>query len=196
MAFIKSALEIAMERTKDVQIDPEAIQQNILLKEGRKFASEYLFTLNFDKDELCRKIKSYSGESKKTFTEGLAKTFLSNIILPKNEEFTEQLQNIESGLCDISKNKKDIAVMIEQIKQFFIQYLENRKQLIEAVKQQYAPKLMQKQQEMAERYGQEVTLSPEQDPEFIELLKANLSKMETQYNESLKGAKEELGKIL
>lgn len=196
MAFIKSALEIAMERTKDVKIDPEAIKMENLSKEGRKFASEYLFTINFNKDELVSKINSFSGESKKVFIEGLVKTFLSNIILPKNDTYEEQLQNIESGLCKISKNKKDISVMIEQIKQFFIQYLENRKQLIEAVKQQYAPKLMQKQQEMAAQYGHEVTLSPEQDPEFMEILKANLLKMETQYNESLIGAKEALAKVL
>lgn len=196
MAFIKSALEIAMERTKDVKIDPEAIKMESLVKEGRKFASEYLFTVNFDKDKLGTKIKSYSGEQKKVFIDGLIKTFLSNINLPKNDTFEEPLQNIEYGLCEISKNKKDIVKMIEQIKQFFIQYLDNRKQLIEAVKQQYAPKLMQKQKEMAERYGQEVTLSPEQDPEFMEILKANLLKMETQYSESLLGAKEELGKIL
>jgi len=196
MAFIKSALEIAMERTENIKIDPEAIKLEKLLKEGRKFASEYLFTVNFEKGDPGTKLNNYSGESKKVFTEGLAKTFLSNIILPKNDDFEDFMKKIESGLCDISKNKKDIAVMIEQIKQFFLQYLENRKQLIEAVKQQYAPKLMQKQQEMAAQYGHEVKLSPEQDPEFMEILKSNLLKMETQYNGSLISAKEELGKIL
>jgi len=196
MAFIKSALEIAMERTKDVKVNPEAVKLDNLLKEGRKLASEYLFTVNFDKDKFKNKIQSYSGDNKKVFSEGIVKTFLSNIVLPKNENYEELLLNIQSGLFEISKNEKDITVMLEQIKQFFIQYLENRKQLIEAVKQQYAPKLMQKQQEMVQQYGQEVTLSPEQDPEFMEILKSNLLKMETQYNESLIGAKEELGKIL
>ncbi|MDA3938544.1 MAG: hypothetical protein PF693_04445 [Spirochaetia bacterium] len=196
MAFIKSALEIAMERTKDVKIDPEAIKLDNLLKEGRKLASEYLFTINFDKEKFESIIKSYSGDSKRVFLEGIVKTFLSNIILPKNENFEELLLNIQSGLFEISKNKKDITVMIEQFKHFYIQYLENRKQLIEAIKQQYAPKLMQKQQELAAQYGHEVNISPEQDPEFMEILKANLLKMETQYNESLLKAKEELGKIL
>ena len=196
MAFIKSALEIAMERTKDVKIDPEAVKLDNLLKEGRKFASEFLFAVNFDKEELKNKLKNYSGEGKRVFTDGLIKTFLSNIFLPKDDNFEELLQKIESGLCDISKNKKDITGMLEQIKQFFIQYLENRKQMIEAIKQQYTPKLMQKQQELAKQYGHEVTITPEQDPEFMEILKSNLLKMETQYNESLVGAKEELGKIL
>ena len=196
MAFIKSALEIAMERTENIKIDPEAVHLDNLLKEGRKFASEYLFTVNFEQGNLGTKLNNYSGERKKVFTEGMVKTFLSNMILPKNDNFEDFLKKIESGLCDISKNKKDVAVMIEQIKQFFIQYLENRKQLIEAVKQQYAPKLMQKQQEMAAQYGHEVNISPEQDPEFMEILKSNLLKMETQYNESLLKAKEELNKIL
>jgi len=124
------------------------------------------------------------------------KTFLSNIILPKNDNSEELLQSIKSGLCKISDKEKEISEMIEQIHQFFLQYLENRKQLIEAIKQQYEPRLKQKQKELAERYGHEVNISPEQDPEFMEILKANLLKMENQYNESLTGAKEELEKIL
>jgi Fe2+ transport system protein B len=196
MAFIKSALEIAMERTKDLKIDPESIKLDKLKKEGRKFASDYLFTINFERDQLGTILKKYSGNSKKGFIEGLVKTFLSNIVLPKNDDSEELLQNIKSGLCEISDKEKEISVMIEQINQFFLQYLENRKQLIEAIKQQYEPRLKQKQQELAEKYGHEVSISPEQDPEFMEILKANLLKMEGQYTESLSGAKGELEKIL
>ncbi len=93
-------------------------------------------------------------------------------------------------------DKKNAAAMVEQIKQFFTQYLENRSQMIEALKKQYAPRLIQKQQELAKQYGREVTLTPDQDQEFMELLKSNLLKMETQYSDSLLKAKEELEKLL
>jgi len=196
MAFIKSALEIALERTKDVKSDPGTIKSDKLIKEGQKLASDYLFNIDVDKTDLEKKIKKFSDENKKFFIEGLKKTFLSNLHLPKTDNFEEILDKLKAGLIAITANKKNATVMIEQIKQFYTQYLENRSQLIEALKQQYAPRLMQKQQEMAERYGQEVTLSPDQDPEFMELLKSNLLKLETQYSESLSKAKEELDKIL
>ena len=196
MAFIKSALEIALERTKDVKSDPETIKADNLLKEGQKFASEYLYDTDFDNDELVKRIKTYTGNEKKIFIEGIRKTFLSNLHLPKTVEFEELFNKIKVGFSTITTNKKNVNMMVEQIKQFYTQYLENRSQLIEALKQQYAPRLMQKQQEMAERYGQEVTLSPERDPEFMELVKSNLMKLETQYEDSLSKTKDELDKIL
>jgi uncharacterized protein YlaN (UPF0358 family) len=196
MAFIKSALEIALERTKDVKSDPDTIKSDNLVKEGQKLASDYLNNTDDDLTDLEKKIKSFSDDNKKFFIEGLKKTFLSNLRLPKTNNYEDLLNKIMEGFSLFTTNKKDATIMVEQIKQFFSQYLENRSQLIEAVKQQYAPRLMQKQQEMAERYGQEVTLTPDQDPEFMELLKSNLVKLETQYGESLSKAKEELEKIL
>lgn len=196
MAFIKSALEIAMERTKDVKSDPDTIKSDNLVKEGQKLASDYLYNTDINKTDLEKKIKSFSDDNKKFFIEGLKKAFLSNIRLPKTDNFEDLLDKITEGLSLFTADKKNTAIMVEQIKQFFSQYLENRSQLIEALKQQYAPRLMQKQQELAKQYGQEVTLSPDQDPEFMELLKSNLLKLETQYGDSLSKAKEELEKIL
>ena len=196
MAFIKSALEIALERTKDVKSDPNIIKTDNLVKEGQKLASDFLFSTDLDKKGLEKKIKSFSPDKKDFFIEGLKKTFLTNLRLPKNDNFEELLNKIIEGLSLVTANKKNVVTMIEQIKNFFSQYLENRSQLIEALKQQYAPRLMQKQQELAKQYGHEVALSPDQDPEFMELLKSNSLKLETQYNDSLSRAKEELEKIL
>ena len=196
MAFIKSALEIALERTKDVKSDPNTIKSDNLVKEGQKLASDYLNNTDGDLTDLEKKIKNLSDDNKKFFIEGLKKTFLSNLRLPKTNNYEDLLNKIMEGFSLFTANKKDATIMVEQIKQFFSQYLENRSQLIEAIKQQYAPRLMQKQKEMAERYGQEVTLTPDQDPEFIELLKSNLLKLETQYGESLSKVKEELEKLL
>ncbi len=196
MAFIKSALEIALERTKDVKGDPNTVKQDKILKAGRKLASEYLNTLNFDIKKMNTQINEYNGEDRKIFLNGIIKTFIANINLPKNDSYEDILQKISQGLGELSSNKKDTVKMIDQIRQFYIQYLENKEQLIDAIKQQYGPRLMQKQQELAEKYGQNVNISPEQDPEFIEILQSNIQKLDTQYGESLTGAKEELAKIM
>lgn len=196
MAFIKSALELALERTKDVKSNPDTIKSDNLIKEGQKFASDYLNNTDIDKTSLERKIKSISENNKKFFIEGLKKTFLSNLRLPKTDNYEELIDKIREGFNLLTTSKKNTNIMVEQIKQFFAQYLENRNQLIEALKQQYAPRLMQKQQEMAKQYGHEVTLEPDHDPEFLDLLKSNLLKLETQYSDSLSKAKEELDRIL
>ncbi len=196
MAFIKSALEIALERTKDVKSDPKTVKKDELLKAGRKLASEYLFTLNFDITKMKTRINQYKGEDRATFLNGIIKTFIANINLPKNNLYEDMLNKISDGLGELSSNKKDTVKMIDQIKQFYVQYLESKEQLIEAIKQQYAPRLMQKQKELAEKYGQDVNIPPEQDPEFMEILRSNIQKLETQYHESLAGAKEELRKIM
>ncbi|MCF6335032.1 MAG: hypothetical protein L3J12_04765 [Spirochaetales bacterium] len=196
MAFIKSALEIAMERTRDVKSNPETIKINSLMKEGQKFASEFLFEINSDKADLKKSLDNYKNKDKETLISGLKKTFMSNIHLPKDENYSELLGKIETGLSLISKNDKSVSVMVEQIGQFYSQYLENKIQLIDALKQQYEPRLKQKEQEIASKYGQNVTLSPEQDSEFMEILKSNLGKLESQYNDSLSKAKDELEKMI
>ena len=42
MAMIKSALEIALERTKDLKADPKALAATEARQEGKRLAGEYL----------------------------------------------------------------------------------------------------------------------------------------------------------
>jgi hypothetical protein len=42
MAMIKSALEIALERSKDIKVDEAALEANALRIEGKKAAGRYL----------------------------------------------------------------------------------------------------------------------------------------------------------
>ena len=42
MAMIKSALEIALERSKDIKVDEVAIEASALRVEGKKSAGRYL----------------------------------------------------------------------------------------------------------------------------------------------------------
>ncbi len=196
MAFIKSALEIAMERTKDVKSDPETIKASQLIKEGQKLASDFLFDPKSGDINLKKSLDKYKADERDSFLSGLKKTFLSNIHLPKDDNYKETLNKIGTGLSSVAGNKKSVSVMMEQIGQFYSQYLENKIQLIDALKQQYEPRLKQKEQEIASKYGEQVTLSPEQDPEFMEILKSNLGKMESQYSDSLSQAKLELEKMV
>ena len=68
--------------------------------------------------------------------------------------------------------------------------------MIEGMKQQFAPQLEQKQAKLRQQYGPDFILRPEQDPEFMKLLDKNLSQLDTQYNNILQQAKDQIKEML
>ncbi len=196
MAHIKSALELALEKTEGIKINKEDIKLKEIQNKGRSMASEFLFGNGATAEKLSETIGKYKKREKEAFREGVAKTFLSNITLPKNGNFTELIDRITEGLSVLTKDKKQINIFMEQLKSFFSKYMENREELTEAAKAQYQPRLRQKEQELARQTGQQVQLTPEQDPEFMDFLKQNLARLDEQYSMSLKQFKDELKKFI
>jgi len=196
MAFIKSALELAMEKTEGIKGNPRELKRKEMEKKGRKAASDYLFSSEKTQEELQEVIKAVPKPDKATFKEGVKKALLLNITLPKTQDFEESVNRITAGLKSLTKNTKQIDMFMDQLQSFFQQYIDNKNQLLEAVKQQYSPRLRQKEQEIAQRTGQEIHLTPEQDPEFMDFLKTNITKLDKQFSESLSQVKKELEEYL
>ena len=96
------------------------------------------------------------------------------------------------GFPAVTGEKRQVAQLFEQIDQFFRQYLSNQDQLIDALEKQFAPRMKEREAEMARQYGSAVKLSPQQDPEFAAALKQHLGRLDAQYTEALKQAKEQL----
>jgi hypothetical protein len=86
--------------------------------------------------------------------------------------------------------------MLGQLEGFFSQYLENQEDLIERMKQQFAPHLQQKQAQLQQQYGPNFTLRPEQDPEFMKLLDKQLGQLDEQYTNILNQVKDQIKQIL
>ncbi len=196
MAFIKSALELAMEKTEGMKGNPRELKIKEMEKKGRKAASDYLFSAEKSEEVLLEAIKAVSKPDKAAFKEGVKKALLLNITLPKTQEFEESVNRITAGLKSLTKNAKKIDMFMDQLQSFFKQYIDNKNKLLEAAKQQYSPRLRQKEQEIAQRTGQEVHLTPEQDPEFMDFLRTNLTKLDKQFSESLTQVKKELEEYL
>ncbi len=196
MAFIKSALEIAMEKTEGLKGDSRSLEIKELQNKGRKAASEFLFSGKGSVESLEKEIKTVSKPDREHIMEGMKKAFLLNITLPKSEEFEGSINHLTEGLKVLSRDKKKTGMFMEQLKGFFKQYLDNKNQLLEAAKQQYAPRLRQKEQELAQRTGQEIHLTPEQDPEFMDFLRQNMAKLDEQFTQSLTEVKKELEEYL
>lgn len=196
MTHIKSALEIAMERTEGVTGDPEKLAQDNLVKEGKRIASSFLsISEETTAVDIKEKLKSYSGKELGWVKEGIYQTLVANLVLPLDDAYQEKLATIAKGLPEIVPDKKRISMIFEQLGQFFDQYLENKKAIRTQLEQQYAPRLRQREAQLAKQTGQQVRLSPMQDPEFVKLLQRNIGQLEERYSESLNGLKEELRRM-
>lgn len=196
MTEIKSALELALERTQDIQGDKETLKINNLKNDGKKLASAFLDPgEDTDDKEASAKFKSLSGEQQKVFREGFFSVMTANLTLPTAAGYESRLEILEKGLSLVIKDKKQISYIFQQVTQFFGQYLQSREQLVAAVKQQYEPRLREKEQMLAQQMGSEMKLTPEQDPEFASLLQKNYAQLEEQYNQALQQVKEQLAEM-
>ncbi|MCF7915298.1 MAG: hypothetical protein K9L66_09035 [Spirochaetaceae bacterium] len=192
MGEIKSTWELAMERTADIKSDKTAVRKNELKKIGQKIASDYMNSDTPEPKNLQKAIKEYKGDERNTVESSAVEILLSHISLPRDENFQERLNYVEKGLKALIGKDSQLSSVLQQVSQFFTQYLQHREQLTEQVKQQYEPQLRQKQQNLTRQYGYEIELKPEQDPEYTQLLQRHMQQLEQQYQNALNEVKDQI----
>lgn len=196
MAIIKSAWELALEKTEGLQIDSEKIKSELTIKEGRQIAAALLNDIDVTKEETAERYHAFSGEKKRLIKEGMALTLLSNLTLPRNTLFKDTFSKVlDLGLI-IADGNEQVKEILGQLEGFFTQYLENQDDLIERLKTQFEPHLKQKEAQLRAQYGPNFTLRPEQDAEFMKILDQQLSKLDDQYTQILTQAKEQINELL
>lgn len=197
MARIRSALEIALERTEEIQIDPEKIRKDELAKKGKGLIGSFIHGIDLTADDLSSKLAEFNEKDIPYVKACMVDTLAANLILPSDELYVERLGKIKAAAEIIfSVPKETIQEMFIQIDGFFQQFLQDREQLTEMVTQQFLPKLRQKQEQLSRQYGQVVELRPEQDPEFMEYLDKNFKSLEAKYQAALNNLKEQFKTFL
>lgn len=188
MGKIKSALEIAMEKTENIAIDENKIRINEENDRIRRIAGEYLAKEERD-DDLLKGLEDYDDE---TLKRALRNLMLSSLTLPTYEVVDDRYERLEEIMKRIMKDDKEATELYERIVNFLKQYPLHRKQLVEALKKQLEPMLEQKSEEMSQKLGRAVKLTIEDDKETLEIIEQNLEHLEKQYNENLENAKKSL----
>ena len=196
MAIIKSAWELALEKTENLQADPKKIKKEQLIKRGRQLAATFLMDIDATKEGTKKQYASYVGQEKDAVKEGMAITFLSNLSLPRNATYKESFSKVLELGEILGDGNEELKELLGQLEGFFSQYLENQEDLIERMKQQFAPHLQQKQAQLQQQYGPNFTLRPEQDPEFMKLLDKQLGQLDEQYTNILNQVKDQIKQIL
>jgi hypothetical protein len=100
-------------------------------------------------------------------------------------------KNLLSG----GASEKKVIALVQQISAFVSKYLEEVKRVEQAIRTQWAPKLKEKERQLAARMGQDVRLDPMSDPEFSAFYKQNFEALRSNYMQALEGAKKDLASL-
>lgn len=189
MSEIKSALELALERTADVKGDRSLIEAHEAKQRGMKLAGSLIDNPDTN---AAAELKRMGGANGKKAREGFISVLISHLSLPAQESDLARLRTVTAGLSAVARDPGAIAAIMEQVDGLLHQYLDNKGQLVESLRQQFAPRIRQQEQEIAKQTGTPVKLDPASDPEFAKALSANMKRLQSQYNQVIEQAKEQL----
>jgi hypothetical protein len=176
MGRIKSALEIAMERTEAVKSDKSSIGLFEAKQQGKRLANDFLS----GEKSLEEELKKVSKEEQKSVRQGAFEVLVSQVNLPAVPEDLKRLERVGKGLAAIIGDRR-FSMLYQQFTQAVSGFLDEAAQYEDALKRQYGPKLRQKEEEIARRIGRQIKLDPFQDPEFVAFFNQNISALRANY---------------
>jgi hypothetical protein len=177
MGKIKSALELALERTESIQGDRSSIDQFEAKQRGKKLANAFLEN---PRDGLEGELKKCPKEELEALKQGIFDLLVTQINLPVVKDDQSRIEAAGKGLQTVIGDSR-FAALCKQFLQAIAQYLNETAQYDEAIRRQYAPKLRQKEEELSRRLGQEVRIDPFQDSEFVKFYSQTMNALKENY---------------
>ncbi len=179
MGEIRSAIDIALEKTAHIDSDGKSSAQREIKNRGKRAGSAFLDTA--DGELLQKAMQAANKEEGLLLIEGALSILMAALRLPAQEEDLNKVARIGEAL-QIIIPQGEMKELFDQLQQILHQFLGEKSQLKQALEQQFMPKLRAKQQELSRRYGQNIPLEPTQDPEFMATLNKNMRMLEGKYD--------------
>ena len=193
MGKIKSAWEIALEKTESIEIDENRIRHNATIDAIRRIAGSYLLSDEDTEEKTAAALAAYSDEDLK---EALGQSIINSISLPlTDEEESKKPQRLAFLLSIALKGNGEAEDFLSQILTHVSQYPKHRKQLMEQLKSQFEPMLKEKEERMRQQYGEAPHLTMENDKECREMANKYLERLQKQYQDTLDDAKQQLKEL-
>ncbi len=192
MGRIKSALEIALEKTSDIEVDKDELKKNDEIKEARRIEGRYILNPEEKFDDMKRELLSLSPENVREATK---LTLMANLSLVQSEGENERLERVRKVFEEFIKNR-EANELLSQLIPFLLQYPKHRKDLVEDIKRQAEPLLREKEEELKKKYGEEIHLRFEDDNELMEAAKHHLDELQKRYQMTLDESKKRLESLI
>ncbi|AEF84546.1 hypothetical protein TREPR_0849 [Treponema primitia ZAS-2] len=187
MGRIKSALELALERTESVKGDKGSIDQFEAKQRGKKLANLFLAD---PKDGLEGELKKTPKDQLAALKQGIFDALITQVALPAVADDEKRIEAAGKGLQAVIGDPR-FGALYKQFIQGISRYLSETAQYDAAIKQQYAPKLRQKEEELTRRLGRPVQLDPFQDPEFVGFYNQNMNALKDNYQAMVNQVREQ-----
>jgi hypothetical protein len=190
MALIKSALELALERTQGLSVDKDELRRKELFNHGRVIAAKGMddgpqaFSTGLE-----QRLKELKGGDAEAFRSGAGDNLVGRINLAFETPALKDLEKV-AGLLEVLTAGKSGELM-KSLGGLFQQYGQEVTQLKTAIAQQLGPQLRQRAQQSANP-GQYVL---ERDPAYLKVLAENLEPMRAEYQAHLDEAKAQLRQL-
>ncbi|AEF80833.1 DUF6657 family protein [Leadbettera azotonutricia] len=191
MGRIKSALEIALEKTESVKSDKGSISQFEAKQKGKRLGNSFL---SGEVKSLEDEFKKAPKDEQASLKQGAFEVLLAQLTLPASEEDLPRIETVGKGLEAVLKDNK-FSAFFKQLSQALKQFLDETAQYEEAIKRQYAPKLKQKEEELSRRMGRQIQLDPFQDPEFVAFYNQNMNQLKANYQAAVDQVREEASRL-
>ena len=186
MGVIKTALEIALEKTEKVKSDKSSINQYEARQKGIKIANAFLT----EELDIAGELKKTPAADRESVKQGIFDVLVTQIALPACEENVTRMEKLGKGLSVVIKSG-EFSEMYRHLLQILSQYMEESAHCEQMVQQQYAPKLRKKEEELSRRLGREIRIDPLQDPEYVTFYNQHMNTLKSNYEPIVEQVKEE-----
>lgn len=187
MAEIKSTLEMVLARAArmDAGSTPDTAGEE-LVKEGMRLGAAYV---RGEFDDLTKRLNEQPPAQMAGLLQGVVKTLLRNIFLPRASEH-EALDLAIKGLLDLTQGGGDLMPVFGEIKTIISRYIEHRNQLRKQLEGAFVKQVQQMQENVARQTGMAMKIEPAHHPKFQEEWQRVQNELNNQYGRVLEQHKQ------
>ena len=184
-------MDMVMERAARLAAEAEeSTADDALANEGMRLAAAYL---KGEGTNLLEQLKSKDPEGQMAIRGGMARTLLRNIVLPRDDQVSEQSLLSLRGLQELSGNSSDIAAICAELNQILEQYSQHREQVKSQFDESIRNQLKMQLQQQGLAVDDEMALNPAMHPQYQEEWARTSAELNGQYNDALDQRKELIG---
>lgn len=193
MSEIKSAWQIAMEKTQGLTVDKEEIKRKESFNKGRAFGlKSFEQPLDWVEQEQGIFLKDPNLD-RKAFLQGFVEAMLAPFQLSSTSDSPPSAKAASVFKAVI---KKDATRLFEQLGQVVNRYHDELENLRQAIIQQLGPRLQQRAEQLARQAGVHTQYVIERDPEFQKIFQQNAENIREQLQEYLDRFKAEVRRLI
>lgn len=194
MGEIKSAWEKAMEKAEKLgKPSEEELKRLEHIPTGNAIAAKYLNDNKYNLDSELAKFKG-SGVGQYIIY-GVMEIFLRNVTLPHDEREKYLTTRAMSGIRMVKDNKKQLDIIIEQIKHLLNYYEQARQQTFTQFKNSFENKLKESGKMMQQMANSGINIEAQIQQQFQDEWRKVIRDLDVQYEKALEDQKQQIANL-